>query len=213
MYLPTNCMQNTGASSIRCTYLYYTNMSAQKNSRTYSYEDACEGVLPSVANAFESVNAAGKSICPSRKDHRIEFVSTDMYPTPQQQEDNSNGYSVYSGYDNYSDYSNYSGYKDYSGYSGYAAYSPALTMVGANGVAPIASTTGNTPYSNSPSRAPSITNIQRGIYDNGFGPDDDINRDPESPVGEAWSLLFLAAGYGLYRLAKRKKEQQIVEKG
>ena len=86
-------------------------------------------------------------------------------------------------------------------------------MVGANGVAPIASTTGNTPYSNSPSRAPSITNIQRGIYDNGFGYEDDINRDPESPVGEAWSLLFLAAGYGLYRLAKRKKEQQIVEKG
>ena len=192
MYLPTNAMQNTGASSSRGAYICYTNTSDRKSGNAYSYEDAVEGLLPSFDNAFASVNAAGMSICPSRKDHRIEFVSTDMYPTPQQQEDNSNGYSVY---------------------SGYAAYSPALTMVGANGVAPIASTTGNTPYSNSPSRAPSITNIQRGIFDNGFGYEDDINRDPESPVGEAWSLLFLAAGYGLYRLAKRKKEQQIVEKG
>lgn len=203
MYLPTNAMQNTGASSSRGAYICYTNTSDRKSGNAYSYEDAVEGLLPSFDNAFASVNAAGMSICPSRKDHRIEFVSTDMYPTPQQ-EDNSNRYNIYSGY---------SGYRDYSGYSGYAAYSPALTMVGANGVAPIASTTGNTPYSNSPSRAPSITNIQRGIYDNGYGYDDDINRDPESPVGEAWSLLFLAAGYGLYLLVRRKKEQQIVEKG
>ena len=195
MYLPTNSMQHTGTSSSRGAYICYTNTSDRKSGNAYSYEDAVEGLLPSFDNAFASVNAAGMSICPSRKDHRIEFVSTDMYPTPQQQEDNSNRYSIY------------------SGYSGYAAYSPALTMVGANGVAPIASTTGNTPYSNSPSRAPSITNIQRGIYDNGFGYEDDINRDPESPVGEAWSLLFLAAGYGLYRLVRRKKEQQIVEKG
>lgn len=201
MYLPTNAMQNTGASSSRGAYVYYTSTPDRKSGNAYSYEDAVEGLLPSFDNAFASVNAAGMSICPSRKDHRIEFVSTDMYPTPQQQEDNSNRYSVYSGY------------RDFSGYSGYAAYSPALTMVGANGVAPIASTTGNTPYSNSPSRAPSITNIQRGIFDNGYGSEDDINRDPESPVGEAWSLLFLAAGYGLYRLARRKKEQQIVEKG
>ena len=214
MYLPTNSMQHTGASSSRGAYICYTNTSDRKSGNAYSYEDAVEGLLPSFDNAFASVNAAGMSICPSRKDHRIELVTANMYPTPQQEEDNSNGYSVYSGYDNYnSDYSNYSGYRDFSGYSGYAAYSPALTMVGANGVAPIASTTGNTPYSNSPSRAPSITNIQRGIFDNGFGYEDDINRDPESPVGEAWSLLFLAAGYGLYRLAKRKKEQQIVEKG
>ena len=212
MYLPTNAMQNTGASSSRGAYVYYTSTTDRKSGNAYSYEDAVEGLLPSSANAFASVNTAGMSICPSRKDHRIEFVSTDMYPTPQQ-EDNSNRYSVYSGYDNYSDYSNYSGYRDFSGHSGYAAYSPALTMVGANGVAPIASTTGNTPYSNSPSRAPSITNIQRGIFDNGFGYEDDINRDPESPVGEAWSLLFLAAGYGLYLLVRRKKEQQIVEKG
>lgn len=203
MYLPTNAMQHTGASSSRGAYVYYTSTPDRKSGNAYSYEDAVEGVLPSFDNAFASVNAAGMSICPSRKDHRIEFVSTDMYPTPQQ-EDNSNRYNIYSGY---------SGYRDYSGYSGYAAYSPALTMVGANGVAPIASTTGNTPYSNSPSRAPSITNIQRGIYDNGFGYEDDINRDPESPVGEAWSLLFLAAGYGLYRLVRRKKEQQIIEKG
>lgn len=203
MYLPTNSMQHTGASSSRGAYICYTNTSDRKSGNAYSYEDAVEGLLPSFDNAFASVNAAGMSICPSRKDHRIEFVSTDMYPTPQQ-EDNSNRYNIYSGY---------SGYRDFSGYSGYAAYSPALTMVGANGVAPIASTTGNTPYSNSPSRAPSITNIQRGIYDNGYGYEDDINRDPESPVGEVWSLLFLATGYGLYRLAKRKKEQQIVEKG
>ena len=207
MYLPTNSMQNMGASSSRGAYVYYTSTPDRKSGNAYSYEDAVEGLLPSFDNAFASVNAAGMSICPSRKDHRIEFVSTDMYPTPQQQEENSNGYNIYSGY------SGYSGYRDFSGYSGYAAYSPALTMVGANGVAPIASTTGNTPYSNSPSRAPSITNIQRGIFDNGFGYEDDINRDPESPVGEVWSLLFLAAGYGLYRLAKRKKEQQIVEKG
>ena len=214
MYLPTNYMQNTGASSIRCAYIYYTNTSIQKNSRIYSYEDACEGVLPSVANAFENVNAAGKSICPSRKDHRIEYVTVDMYPTPQQQEDNNNSpYSPYSNYSNYSNYNNYSNYTPSNTYSNYATYSPALTMVGANSVALIATTAGSCPYSNSPSRAPSITNIQRGIFDNGFGYEDDINRDPESPVGEAWSLLFLAAGYGLYRLAKRKKEQQIVEKG
>ena len=202
MYLPTNAMQNTGVSSSRGAYICYTNTSDRKSGNAYSYEDAVEGLLPSFDNAFASVNAAGKSICPSRKDHRIEYVTADMYPTPQQQEDN-----------NYSPYNNYSNYTPSNTYSNYATYSPALTMVGANGVAPIASTTGNTPYSNSPSRAPSITNIQRGIFDNGFGYDDDINRDPESPVGEAWSLLFLAAGYGLYRLAKRKKEQQIVEKG
>ena len=115
MYLPTNAMQNTGASSSRGAYICYTNTSDRKSGNAYSYEDAVEGLLPSFDNAFASVNAAGMSICPSRKDHRIEFVSTDMYPTPQQQEDNSNGYSVYSGYDNYnSDYSNYSGYRDYS---------------------------------------------------------------------------------------------------
>ena len=191
-----------GASSSRGAYVYYTSTPDRKSGNAYSYEDAVEGLLPSFDNAFESVNAAGKSICPSRKDHRIEYVTADMYPTPQQQEDN-----------NYSPYNNYSNYTPSNTYSNYAAYSSALTMVGANGVVPIASTTGNTPYSNSPSRAPSITNIQRGIFDNGFGYEDDINRDPESPVGEAWSLLFLAAGYGLYRLAKRKKEQQIVEKG
>ena len=208
MYLPTNAMQHTGASSSRGAYICYTNTPDRKSGNAYSYEDAVEGLLPSFDNAFASVNAAGMSICPSRKDHRIEFVSTDMYPTPQQ-EDNSNRYSVYSGYDNYSDYSNYSGYKDYSGYSGYAAYSPALTMVGANGVAPIASTTGNTPYSNSPSRAPSITNIQRDFP----GIDTDPNPSDKSPVGEAWSLLFLAAGYAWYTLAKRKKQQQTQEKG
>ena len=213
MYLPTNAMQNTGVSYLRGAYIYYTSTPDRKSGNAYSYEDAVEGLLPSFDNAFASVNAAGMSICPSRKDHRIEFVSTDMYPTPQQQEDNSNGYSVYSGYDNYRDYSNYSGYRDYCGYSGYAAYSPALTMVGANGVAPIASTTGNTPYSNSPSRAPSITNILRDESFEDIGNKGDPNTDPESPVGEAWSLLFLATGYGLYRLAKRKKEQQIVEKG
>ena len=217
MYHPTNANLSTGTSSIRSAYIYYTNTSDLENGSAYSYTDATEEMWPSAANAFENVNAAGKSICPSRKDHRIEYVTVDMYPTPQQQEDNN--YSPYSNYGNYSPYSNYSPYNNYSNYtpsntySNYAAYSPALTMVGANGVAPIASTTGNTPYSNSPSRAPSITNIQRGIFDNGFGYEDDINRDPESPVGEAWSLLFLAAGYGLYRLARRKKEQQIVEKG
>ena len=203
MYLPTNAMQNTGASYLRGAYIYHTSTTDRKSGNAYSYEDAVEGLLPSSANAFANVNTAGMSICPSRKDHRIEFVSTDMYPTPQQQEENSNGYNIYSGY------SGYSGYRDFSGYSGYAAYSPALTMVGANGVAPIASTTGNTPYSNSPSRAPSITNIQRGIYDNGYGYEDDINRDPESPVGEAWPLLFLAAGYGLYRRRKKGATEQL----
>ena len=204
MYLPTNSMQNMGASSSRGAYVYYTSTPDRKSGNAYSYEDAVEGLLPSFDNAFASVNAAGMSICPSRKDHRIEFVSTDMYPAPQQQEDNSNGYNIYSGY---------SGYRDFSGYSGYAAYSPALTMVGANGVAPIASTTGNTPYSNSPSRAPSITNILRDESFEDIGNKGDPNADPESPVGEAWSLLFLAAGYGLYLLVRRKKEQQIVEKG
>ena len=98
--------------------------------------------------------------------------------------------------------------------SSYTPYAPTVTPVGATCAPSIANTTGNSPYSNAPSYAPAlgITNIQRGIFDNGFGYEDDINRDPESPVGEAWSLLFLAAGYGLYRLAKRKKEQQTQEK-
>ena len=90
----------------------------------------------------------------------------------------------------------------------YTPYAPTVTPVGATYAPSIANTTGNSPYSNAPSYAPAlgITNIQRGIYDNGYGYEDDINRDPESPVGEAWPLLFLAAGYGLYR--RRKKEQQ-----
>ncbi len=223
MYHPTNANLSTGASSIRCTYLYYTNTSTLENGSAYSYADAVEEMWPSAANAFENVNAAGKSICPSRKDHRIEYVTVDMYPTPQQQEDNNyspyspysnySNYSPYSNYGNYSPYNNYSNYTPSNTYSNYATYSPALTMVGANSVALIATTAGSSPYSNSPSRAPGITNIQRGIFDNGFGYDDDINRDPESPVGEAWSLLFLAAGYAWYTLAKRKKQQQTIEKG
>ena len=82
-------------------------------------------------------------------------------------------------------------------------------MVGANSVALIATTAGSSPYSNSPSRAPGITNIQRDFP----GMDTDPNVSDKSPVGEAWSLLFLAAGYAWYTLAKRKKQQQTQEKG
>ena len=210
MYHPTNANLSTGTSSIRSAYIYYTNTSALENGSAYSYADATEEMWPSAANAFENVNAAGKSICPSRKDHRIEYVTVDMYPTPQQQEDkNYSPYSPYSNYGNYSPFSNYNNYTPSNTYSSYAAYSPALTMVGANSVALIATTAGSSPYSNSPSRAPGITNIQRGFP----GMDVDPNPSDKSPVGEAWSLLFLAAGYAWYTLAKRKKQQQTQEKG
>ena len=91
--------------------------------------------------------------------------------------------------------------------SSYTPYAPTVTPVGASCAPSIANTTGNTPYSNAPSYAPTlgITNIQRDDFDD-IGGKEDINADPESPVGEAWPLLFLAAGYGLYR--RRKKEQQ-----
>ena len=106
------------------------------------------------------------------------------------------------------------GSQDATVQSSYTPYAPTVTPVGATCAPSIANTTGNTPYSNAPSYAPAlgITNIQRDDFDD-VGGKGDPNADPESPVGEAWSLLFLAAGYGLYRLAKRKKEQQIVEKG
>ena len=91
----------------------------------------------------------------------------------------------------------------------YTPYAPTVTPVGATCAPSIANTTGNTPYSNAPSYAPAlgITNIQRDEWTE-VGDKDNPNTDPESPVGEAWPLLFLAAGYGLYRLARRKKKQQ-----
>ena len=94
--------------------------------------------------------------------------------------------------------------------SSYTPYAPTVTPVGATCAPSIANTTGNSPYSNSPSYAPAlgITNIQRdgwGDLEQEAGKED-INTDKESPIGEAWPLLFLAAGYGLYR--RRKKEQQ-----
>ena len=91
--------------------------------------------------------------------------------------------------------------------SSYTPYAPTVTPVGATCAPSIANTTGNSPYSNAPSYAPAlgITNIQREGFGD-IGGKEDINADPESPVGEAWPLLFLAAGYGLYR--RRKKEQQ-----
>ena len=103
------------------------------------------------------------------------------------------------------------GSQDAAMQSSYTPYAPTVTPVGATCAPSIANTTGNSPYSNAPSYAPAlgITNIQRGIFDNGFGYEDDINRDPESPVGEAWSLLFLAAGYGLYRRRKKGATEQL----
>ena len=91
--------------------------------------------------------------------------------------------------------------------SSYTPYAPTVTPVGATCAPSIANTTGNSPYSNAPSYAPAlgITNIQRDDFDD-IGGKEDINTDKESPIGEAWPLLFLAAGYGLYR--RRKKEQQ-----
>lgn len=105
----------------------------------------------------------------------------------------------------------------------YTPYAPTVTPVGATCAPSIANTTGNSPYSNAPSYAPAlgITNILREGEDGGDdedyggttepggnlgGIDSDPNRSNTSPVGEAWPLLFLAAGYVLYR--RRKKEQQ-----
>ena len=101
------------------------------------------------------------------------------------------------------------GSQDAAMQSSYTPYAPTVTPVGASCAPSIANTTGNSPYSNAPSYAPAlgITNIQRDDFDD-IGGKKDINTDKESPIGEAWSLLFLAAGYVLYRLARRKKEQQ-----
>ena len=99
------------------------------------------------------------------------------------------------------------GSQDAAVQSSYTPYAPTVTPVGATCAPSIANTTGNSPYSNAPSYAPAlgITNIQRDEWTE-VGDKDNPNTDPESPVGEAWPLLFLAAGYGLYR--RRKKEQQ-----
>ena len=92
----------------------------------------------------------------------------------------------------------------------YTPYAPTVTPVGATCAPSIANTTGNSPYSNAPSYAPTlgITNIQREGWDDleQEAGKEDVNTDKESPIGEAWPLLFLAAGYGLYR--RRKKEQR-----
>lgn len=52
----------------------------------------------------------------------------------------------------------------------------------------------------------SPTRRRSSSYSNFPGMDNDPNISTESPVGDVWSLLFLAAGYGLYRLARRKKK-------
>ena len=103
----------------------------------------------------------------------------------------------------------------------YTPYVSSVSPVGATCAPSIANTTGNSPYSNAPSYAPAlgITNILRDGEDEeyggttdpggnfgGNGNDSDPNKSKVSPVGEAWPLLFLAAGYVLYR--RRKKEQQ-----
>ncbi|MGM9810404.1 MAG: hypothetical protein ACI30J_06010 [Paludibacteraceae bacterium] len=93
--------------------------------------------------------------------------------------------------------------------SSYTPYTPTVSPVGASYAPSIATTTGNSPYSNSPSFAPAlgVTNIQRDEWDE-MGGKDDPNERPISPVGEAWALLFLAAGYALYVVVRRRKERR-----
>ena len=110
----------------------------------------------------------------------------------------------------------------------YTPYVSSVSPVGATCAPSIANTTGNSPYSNAPSYAPAlgITNILREGEDGGddedlggttnpggnFGGDGigtDPNKSDKSPIGEAWPLLFLAAGYGLYRRRKKGATEQL----
>ena len=75
-----------------------------------------------------------------------------------------------------------------------SAYSSQVTAVGATGVGSVATTT----YS------PSQTS---------FGPrrskekNEDLNGNPESPIGDAvLPLLLMAAGFGLYTALRRRKK-------
>ena len=114
------------------------------------------------------------------------------------------------------------GSQDAAMQSSYTPYSPTVTPVGASYAPSIATTTGNSPYGNRPSYAPTlgISNILRDVDDEDYGgtpnpptggtggENTDPNESNTSPVGEAWSLLFLAAGYALYVVVRRRKERR-----
>ena len=78
----------------------------------------------------------------------------------------------------------------------YQHYTSPLTSVGAMSVAAMATTTTTTPKQKLSGR----------LLDSDFeyDPEDPGNKSEESPVGEAWSLLFLAAAYTLYTLRKKQ---------
>ena len=113
------------------------------------------------------------------------------------------------------------GSQDAAMQSSYTPYAPTVTPVGASYAPSIATTTGNSPYGNRPSYAPTlgISNILRDEDEDyggttnpptgGTGGENtDPNKSNTSPVGEAWSLLFLAAGYALYVVVRRRKERR-----
>ena len=98
----------------------------------------------------------------------------------------------------------------------YVPYTPAVSPVGSVYAPSLATTADNIPYAYSPSAATGSVYGSDGsgaidisgprLYGfggGGFGSEDDQNRSKQSPVGEAWSLLFLAAGYLLFCAVRR----------
>lgn len=97
----------------------------------------------------------------------------------------------------------------------YVPYTPTVSPVGSVYAPSLATTAGNTPYAYSPSAATGSAYGSDGSgaigisgprlygFDGGFDRNDDLNRSDQSPVGEAWSLLFLAAGYLLFCAVRR----------
>lgn len=98
----------------------------------------------------------------------------------------------------------------------YVPYTPTVSPVGSVYAPSLATTAGNTPYAYSPSAATGSVYGSDGsgaidisgprLYGfggGGFGSEDDQNRSKQSPVGEAWFLLFLAAGYLLFCAVRR----------
>lgn len=102
----------------------------------------------------------------------------------------------------------------------YVPYTPTVSPVGSVYAPSLATTAGNTPYAYSPSAATGSVYGSDGSgtigisgprlygFDGGFGKDgDDPNQSKHNqnpnPVGEAWFLLFLAAGYLLFCAVRR----------
>lgn len=97
----------------------------------------------------------------------------------------------------------------------YVPYTPTVSPVGSVYAPSLATTAGNTPYASSPSVATGSAYGSDGSgaigisgprlygFEGGFDRNDDRNRSDQSPVGEAWSLLFLAAGYLLFCAVRR----------